>query len=162
MLANPQELGEREVGERGIASKANETIGSELAGELLHLVVAALVAPDDGGAHDFFFRIEDDCAVHLAGEAYASDVRGIDLGLLRHLPNGKLAGAPPIMGILLGPARAGRGEVGVICGADGHDAAGGVDEERPRAARADIDAEEIKALCRGQSTLPSLRSGISI
>ncbi len=75
MLTHPEELGEGEVGERGVAGQLDEALEADRLGEPVALRLGALIAPDQRGAEDLPLGIEHDTAVHLAGEAY-----GLDLG----------------------------------------------------------------------------------
>ena len=102
---------------------------------------AALVAPDDGVAHDFIGGIEQDCTVHLAGEADAGDVIWAQIGGMKSLADSRAAGSPPVARILLGPAGARTAEGLVVVGAGSDDFAGGVHDERAGAAGTNVDAE---------------------
>ena len=55
------------------------------------------------GAEDFAIFVEHDGAVHLAGEADGVDGRGFTRAA-SDLADGLLRGAPPVFGVLLGPA----------------------------------------------------------
>ena len=66
------------------------------------LLLAAAVVPQDGGAQRLVAGVEQGCAVHLAGEAHgAAPPCGVDGRQRLHRGVG---GAPPVGGILLGPA----------------------------------------------------------
>ncbi len=54
--------------------------------------------------------------------------------------DGLAGGAPPVFGVLLGPADVGGVDGGVVGGGGGDDAAGAVDEHGAGAAGADIDS----------------------
>ncbi len=53
-----------------------------------------------------------------------------------------LGGAPPVFGVLLGPADVGGGDGGVLGGVRGEDFAGAVDENGAGAAGAYVNAEK--------------------
>ena len=79
VVADPEELGEGEVGERGVGGELDESLVADLFGEPVALGLGALVAPDEGGAEDCTGGVEHDAAVHLAGEAdsfYGSGMAG--------------------------------------------------------------------------------------
>ena len=65
--------------------------------DLVALGAGALVVPEDRRPQDPSLRVEGDEAVHLPGEA--------DPAPRRHRAGrGRLGGAPPVLGVLLGPA----------------------------------------------------------
>jgi hypothetical protein len=73
-LAHPEQLGEREIREWRIAGELDQGVAAKQLFEFVGLRFAALIAPDDGAAHDLIGRVEQDCAVHLAGETDAGNV----------------------------------------------------------------------------------------
>ena len=75
VLADPEELGEGEVGQRGVGDELDDLFVADRVVEPVGLGLGALVAPDERGAKDAAFGVEHDAAVHLAGEA-----DGFDLG----------------------------------------------------------------------------------
>jgi len=79
--------------------------------------------------------------VHLAGEADGGNRVGADAALGEDRANGELAGAPPVVGILLRPRGLRRGERGVVGGLRREQAARLVEDQRARAGGADIDAQ---------------------
>jgi hypothetical protein len=107
------------------------------------LFFAALVAPDERGAHDFTGGVEQNRAVHLAGEADTGDFLGANRRFLQGFSYGDAAGAPPIARILLGPARVRRSERLMFFTARCDDGAGNVGQQRACAAGADVNAEEV-------------------
>src|SRR5439155_3902316 len=94
----------------------------------------ALVVPEDRRPQDAVVLVEADEAVHLSGEA---DGRGPvpDPGKRR------LRRAPPVLRVLLGPARPRRRERVLLLGARAH-VAGRRDRERLDAGRADVEPDE--------------------
>ena len=83
--------------------------------------------------------VEDDEPVHLAGEADRRDLGDTQLSQRR------LGCAPPVLGILLGPAGRGRRERVVLLRAREHLALGR-ERERLDAGRADVEADERRHL----------------
>ncbi len=78
VVADPQQFGQGEVGERGIGGELDELLAADVAAaelirEPLALRLGADVAPDEGGAQDLAVFVEHDGAVHLAGEADGVD-----------------------------------------------------------------------------------------
>ncbi len=69
----------------------------------MDLRLAALIAPDQRGPDDAGGMIEDDEAVHLAGQTDAADIGAGRLGLGEDTANGLSRGVPPVFGPLLGP-----------------------------------------------------------
>src|SRR5579875_568653 len=141
VVADPEQLGEREVGQRRIGGELDELFAAHLAApELLMQPVAlrlrTLVAPDERGTQNRTFFIEHDGAVHLAGEADGLNFRA---GRLRErFSDGLLRGTPPVIWVLLGPAWLRGAEGSVLCRGRSGQLAGGADENGARAARTDI------------------------
>ncbi len=102
MLADPEQFGEGEVGQRGVGGELDEPLAANRLVEPFAFGVGTLVAPDQRRAQDFSCGIEHDGSVHLAGESDGFDyVRrwpAIDVA------DGLLRGAPPVFGVLLGPS----------------------------------------------------------
>ena len=112
--------------------------------EPVALGLGALVAPDERGAEDVAVGVEHDAAVHLAGEADGFDLGAVagGAGGLEGAEDGLLRGAPPVFGILLGPADVFGVDGRVVGGVGGEDVACAVDEDGAGAAGADVDAEK--------------------
>ena len=69
MGAHPEQLGEGEVGQRGVAGQLDQPLAADLCLQPVALGLGALIAPDQRGTQDFALCVEHDAAVHLAGEA---------------------------------------------------------------------------------------------
>jgi hypothetical protein len=149
VVADPEELGEGEVGERGVTGELDEALEADLFGEPVTLGLRALVGPDEGRAEDFAGRVEHDAAVHLAGEADGFDLGAGDSGGGYDSGDGLASGAPPVVGVLLGPADVGGVDGGVVAGYGGDDAPFVVDENCPGTACAYVDAEKHDFVRRG-------------
>ncbi len=144
VLAHPEELGEGEVGERGVGDELDELFVADGVVEPVGFGLGALVAPDERGAEDAAVGVEHDAAVHLAGEADGFDLDAVAGGGcgFEGAEDGFLRGAPPVFGVLLGPADVRGGDGGVVGGVGGEDLACAVDEDGAGAAGADVDAEK--------------------
>jgi hypothetical protein len=79
--------------------------------------------------------------VHLAGEADGGNRFGGDAALGEDRANRKLAGAPPVVRILLRPGGLRRGERGVVGGPRREQPAILVENQRARPAGANVDAQ---------------------
>jgi hypothetical protein len=86
--------------------------------------------------------IEKDSAVHLAGKADGCDGIGVEAGGLERFADSERRGAPPVAGILLGPAGLRTGEVGVLFCARSEDRAVFVEDDGAGSACSDVDAED--------------------
>ncbi len=144
VVADPEELGEGEVGEGRVGDEIDELGCADCFDEPVGLGLGALIAPDEGWAEDFAGFVEHDAAVHLAGEGEGFDglgVAGVESGL-EGAADGDLGGAPPVFGVLLGPADVLGVDGGVVGGVRGEDASRAVDEEGAGSAGADVDSEK--------------------
>jgi len=79
--------------------------------------------------------------VHLSREPDAGNVIGPQIGGLKRLADRQSASAPPVARILLGPAGPWADERIVFFRSGSDDLSGLVNDESPRAAGADVDAE---------------------
>ena len=118
----------------------NQAFGADSIVEILALLLCANVAPNKRGADDFARSIQHDGAMHLAGEADASDLVPAQISLRQRFANGDARSAPPISGMLFRPADFRRGERLVFFGSGGDDAAVFVDDQRACAAGSDVDS----------------------
>ncbi len=109
-------------------------------GEPLALRLGAHVAPDERGAQDPAVLVEHDGAVHLAGEGGCFD---IDAGYGgEDIANGGLGGAPPVLGVLLGPARMRRAKRLMLGRGRGDEVSFYIHQNGARAAGADIHSQK--------------------
>ena len=81
----------------------NQALEAKGAREIAALLFGAYVAPDERGANDASFFVEKHCAMHLAGEANASDVFAGKIRVRKRFANRDAGGAPPIFRLLLCP-----------------------------------------------------------
>lgn len=107
------------------------------------LFLGANVAPDERRANDVPAFIEKDRAVHLPGEANTGDVFASEVRARKRFAHGDTGGAPPILGLLLGPANLRGGKRLVILRGRRDKATGLIDYDRARAAGADVDSENV-------------------
>jgi hypothetical protein len=135
VAAHPQQLRRREPGERAVAGERDEPVEPERRLDLLALRARAPVVPEDGGPDDVVGGVERDEPVHLTGQPDAGGVVAAQLG--EHV----LRRAPPVLGILLGPARPGDGQRIRRLG-DGEDLALGGDRDALDRRGADVEADE--------------------
>ncbi len=139
-LANPEKLCQGEIGERRIAGKSNQRVATELILEFAALRLAALVAPDDGTTHDFIVGVEQNRAMHLARESDTGDIVCAQTGRVESLANGRSAGSPPVLGILIGPTGSRAFKRLVLCRTGSDDLAALADDEGTGAAGTHVDA----------------------
>jgi len=104
VFADPEKFCEREVGERRIAGELNNARESETLFEFLRLLFGALIAPDDGWTDDVTGGVQQNCSMHLAGEANARYAIGRCVRLLQRFFYRGPAGEPPIEWVLFCPA----------------------------------------------------------
>jgi len=139
---DPEELGEGEVGQGGVAGELDEPLVADFFGEPVALGLGAGVAPDERGAQDRAALVEHDGAVHLAGEADGGDGLAWFRGGGERSADGLLRGAPPVLGVLLGPAGVRRFEGLMLAGSSGDEFSVSVNDNGARTARAHIHSKE--------------------
>jgi hypothetical protein len=81
--------------------------------------------------------------VHLTGEANASDFFSVEIGARDGLTNRDAGGAPPVFGVLLGPADLWRSKGLVLFRSGGDDAAMAIDDDGTRSASTNVNAEYV-------------------
>ena len=159
MRAHPEQLGEGEVGQRGIAGQLDQPLSAELGFEPVALRLGALVAPEQRGAQHFSRCVEQDAAVHLAGQSHGLDLCAIQFGGSNRARDGLARGAPPVLGLLLRPADLFGADRRVLAGRRRHHAALAVHQHGPRSPRPNIDSQKHRAVA---PSIPSLADSISI
>jgi hypothetical protein len=143
VFAHPKEFCDCEVRQRRIAGELDQALGADFLGERSALRPGANVTPDQRRADHFVCGVEHDSAMHLTRETDARDVFRAQVGSRQSFANGDTASAPPVFGLLLGPSDRRRSERSVFFGRRTCDFAAFIQQDRPRATRADIDAQEM-------------------
>ena len=95
VTAQPEELRRREAGERAVPGQLDQPLEPDARLDLGALGCRPLVVPEDRRPQDAVVRVEHDEAVHLPGEADRP---------FREALQARLGCAPPVLGVLLGPA----------------------------------------------------------
>jgi hypothetical protein len=109
----------------------------------VNLLFAPLIAPDYGGPDNSIIRIQQDRTVHLPGESDARDCVFADASLPQGVAHSRAARIPPVLRILLGPARFGTGKRPVLRGGRGNYLARSVNDDRAGPTGSDIDSKEF-------------------
>jgi hypothetical protein len=104
VLPNPQELDQSEISESRITRQLQKPTRADGLIQPLALLLAPLVAPDNGWPQKLPVTIEDYRPVHLARQADAGDLAGLHVALRQHRPHGFSASLPPIRRMLLRPS----------------------------------------------------------
>src|SRR5207249_2965484 len=107
MIAYPQVFGGSKARSSWIADQFDEASRPHLFGHPATLCVAALIGPDDARSQDLVVFIQQDNAVHLAGEANALDILRLNVvAYSTHQAgtNGSDGSTPPVSRVLFGPA----------------------------------------------------------
>ena len=74
VIANPEDFGRAKAGERGIGNILDELLRPHLFGDPIALRLAALIAPNEGGAKHRESLVKQHDAVHLSGKTHGGDV----------------------------------------------------------------------------------------
>ncbi len=136
--AQPEELGGGEARKRTVSGQLDQTTQADALLDLGALGAGALIVPEDRRPQHRVVVAEGDEAVHLAREAERVAVPPAELG------QGRLARPPPVLGILLGPARV-RGRERVLVLDAGEHFTRRRDRDRLDAGRADVQSGEPHA-----------------
>jgi hypothetical protein len=138
--ADPEQLGECEIRKRRIRRELENARPADRFVQPPAFLFGALIAPDEGRPEDAAVRVEQHGSVHLTGQSDARDRFRGDPTRGDGRSNRLLTGAPPVGRVLLGPGRARRCERRVIGGRRREERAAVVEDQRTRAAGADVDA----------------------
>jgi hypothetical protein len=106
VLADPQELDQSEIRKRRIRGQFQQPPRANRPIEPRALLLAPLIAPDDGRPQNVPVLVENHSPMHLAREADAGDLPRLHAALRQHRPHRLLASFPPIRRVLFGPRRA--------------------------------------------------------
>src|SRR5690606_27679026 len=93
-----------EAGERRVGDHLDELFAAAGAFfDFFALRASTLIVPEERSANDSVLFVEEDRAVHLAGEADAFDVGRLQLRAFHDGADGADRGLPPVFRILLAP-----------------------------------------------------------
>ena len=143
VLANPEQFCEREICQCGITGQLNQPLLADLDGQIVALLFSANVAPDQSGANDATLVIEHNGAVHLTGEAKASDFFSAQIGTRDDLSNRNARGAPPVSGMLLGPTDLRRSKGLMLFRGGSDDPAVAIDDDGARSSGTNVNPEYV-------------------
>ncbi len=140
VVADPDQLGSSEAGQGIVAGDLDEPLGADRVPDDLALSGRALVVPQDRRPEHGVGCVEQDGAVHLAGQANCGDRRPVNSGALERLADGQHGTVPPKLWILLRPTRA-RDLVAVLGDSDSGYRAVAVEQDRLCRRSRDVDAQ---------------------
>ena len=143
IVADPQQLRQREAGEHGIGGVAQHRFFAHSAVDEIHLWLAALIAPDERRPDHPMRRIQNHQPVHLPGQSHAADILARDFGFCKYAADGLPRGIPPILRPLLGPQRMQHEDILMQCSGSMPHLSTLVYQESARASSSDIDSEPI-------------------
>ena len=143
MVADPEDLGRGEAGQRRVGRNRNQPVVSQALGDLLALGGGALIAPDDGAAEHLAPFVQHHQAVHLPGEADARNGAGRHAAFRQHRADPFHRRVPPVGRFLLGIAVL-RLIQRVLRGMGGHHRPRLVKQRGLGAGGADVDAHQIR------------------
>ncbi len=150
VLADPVQFHEREICQCGIAGQLNQPLLADLDGQIVALLFSTNVAPDQSGTDNASPLIQHNRAVHLTGEANASDFFSFEVGTRDYLANRDAGGAPPVFGMLLGPADLRRSKGLMLLRGGSDDPAVAIDNDGARSSGANVNPEYVD---RASSTI---------
>jgi hypothetical protein len=139
-FSRTQSSGQSEIGKRRIAGQLNQPFGADPFVQCPALLLSAHVTPDQRRAHHFSRGIQHHGAMHLPRKSYAGDLIASQVSLRQRFADGDAGGTPPILWTLLSPSDFRRGERFVLFGSRRGDTSFFIDDQRPRAAGANIDS----------------------
>src|SRR5438445_13607779 len=142
-FADPKEFCQREICQRRIAGELNQALLADFGGQVAALLFCAHVAPDQSGTNDASLLIQHDRAVHLSGEADASNFFGAEIGARDGFTNRDAGGTPPILGVLLGPTDLLRSEGLVLFRGGRNEAAAAIYDEGARSFGTNVNPENV-------------------
>src|SRR5438477_2801593 len=161
-FADPKQFCEREICQRRIAGELNQALLADFGGQVAALLFCAHVAPDQSGTNDASLLIQHDRAVHLSGEADASNFFGAEIGARDGFTNRDAGGTPPILGVLLGPTDLLRSE-GLVLFRGGRDhAATAIDDDGARSSGTNVNPEYVDGASLDGQCYPPKMSGESL
>ena len=105
------------------------------------LLFGADVAPNQGGTDDATLLVKHNGAVHLTGEANTSDFFSVEIGTRDGLANRDAGRAPPVFGVLFGPADLRGSEGLMLFRSGGNDAAVAIDDDGTRSTCTNVNPE---------------------
>src|SRR6266436_4065961 len=143
VLANPEQFCEREICQCGITGQLNQPLLADLDGQIVALLFSANVAPDQSGANDATLVIEHNGAVHLTGEAHASDFFSAQIDTRDDLSNRNARRAPPVSGMLLGPTDLRRSKGLMLFRGGSGDPAVAIDDDGARSSGTNVNPEYV-------------------
>ena len=141
VLAQPEQLGRREAGQRSVAGERDQPLETDARLDLLAFRRRSLVVPEDRRPQHPLVRPERDQPVHLPRQAYGACGQASQAGLGR---------APPVLGVLLRPARM-RGGARVALVRRCEDLALRRDSDRLDPGGADVEADEDSRVGRAHA-----------
>ena len=106
ILGHPQQLGGGEARKGDVGGVAAEHLPAHLMVEPVHLGGSAAIVPQNGGAQHLPLVVQSHQAVHLAPHPDARHLGGVHP--LQQLGDAGHTGRPPVLGVLLTPARLGK------------------------------------------------------
>src|SRR5580658_213079 len=130
-------------------------LGADQSGQIAALLLASDIAPDNGGSYDTCLLVQQYRAVHLSGQANASDLIAAHSGGCQRFRHRHAARAPPVARILLGPANLRRRESSVVFGSGGKQASLAINNQGARTSSADIDSQKIHSVALLAATGPA-------
>jgi hypothetical protein len=141
VVPDPDELRRGEPGQRVVAGDRDQPLGPDGPADRVAFRTGALVVPQNRRPENVAGRIEQDRAVHLAGQADRRHVRPAGLGGGEHGADGRHRPVPPEVWLLLAPQRA-RDAERVLGRADAADDPCLVDQDGLRRGGGCVDAED--------------------
>ncbi len=103
VIAYPEQFGQSEAGQNRVSRGTQNVFRAKYFIDLIHLLLAALIAPDQSRTDDLALLVEQDQAVHLTAESNPGYRGAINSRVFQNAPNRGLRRMPPVVGILFRP-----------------------------------------------------------
>ena len=120
VVPHPQQFGQREIGESGIAGELDNFPFANVCIEPVALRLRTLVTPDQRRTQNLIVLVQQNRAMHLPGKPDCGNFGSVNSGGRNRLAHRRPGRTMPVVRILLCPASFWRGERNMLAGCGAH------------------------------------------